>query len=153
MTTLNVLFQQPAKGALDKIGNTQTETVQIISTSTDSFTPGMPVQLANAAGKMITVSLAGPTDAIYGFVVYKTNKNTHAANDIIEIAPAGDNGVVYMEAGAAINRGFQVEYQVTDAKVITSAGTNKIIGTALDQATADGDLIRVKLNVNIINQV
>jgi hypothetical protein len=47
-----------------------------------------------------------------------------------------------MEASAAIARGADLEIVPTGNKVVTqSTGTS--IGRALDQAAADGDLIRV----------
>ncbi len=50
-----------------------------------------------------------------------------------------------MEAGAAISAGSNVEIVASVDKVITSAGTNTVIGIAMNKAIADGDLIEVKI--------
>lgn len=150
----NQFALQNVKGEIVKIGNQQTLPVVIASTETATITAAEAVKIVNTAGPSIPVeNLAAATDDIFGFVPFLSRQNEHVANDRLEIATMGSGVIMIMEAGAAIARGASVEYQITDKKVITSAGTNNIVGHCLDVAAADGDLVRVILDVQRDNQV
>lgn len=56
---------------------------------------------------------------------------------------AVDLGVIPVEAGAAITAGAEVQAG-TNGKVITKAA-GVAVGRAIDTATADGDIIRIKI--------
>ena len=71
-------------------------------------------------------------------------KATTKAGDIVEFAPCRSGAIVILEASGAIVNGAKV-YYAGGAKV-ASSGT-VAIGHAFDKATADGDLIRVMLDV------
>lgn len=105
---------------------------------------GQAVRIEDSAGALPKfISLAGATTEATGFAVRNLKDTGYVAGDRLEVAIFGS--VQYMEAGAAIARGAKVEFVPTGEKVITSAGTNPIVGWALDKAAADGDLIRVMI--------
>lgn len=107
--------------------------------------PGQAVKVANEAGGVPSVlPLASNTDVTNGFVVYNVKDISYAADSRLEVALFGT--VQYMTSGGAINRWANVEvvYNASGGgTVITSAGTNPIVGFAVDQATASGQIIRV----------
>ncbi len=62
------------------------------------------------------------------------------ANDIVPVAILGCfTGTVLLRAAGAINPGDQIAANST----ATAAGTDVIIGRALDKATANGDMINI----------
>lgn len=62
-----------------------------------------------------------------------------------ESCAVGVRGVSKVTAGAAITAGARVMSSAT-GKAITATATNNISGTALEAATADGDIISVLLD-------
>ena len=117
----------------------------VAAAESGTLVAGQTVIIDDVAGAQIPVEAAAATgNAIFGVIAYNIKKNEYVAGDQIKIAKSGD--IVYMEASAAIARGATVEAVITGAKVKTvDAGT--AIGTALDKAAADGDLVRVLLTV------
>ncbi|GLX85061.1 hypothetical protein tloyanaT_13130 [Thalassotalea loyana] len=55
-------------------------------------------------------------------------------------------GIVEVEAGAAINKGAAVTTNAQGKAVATSAGTDNVIGFALDASSVDGDVISIEIN-------
>lgn len=103
---------------------------------------GDAVTIEDSAGGVPKVLLATADNAdMFGFVTRNLKDQNRVAGEPLEVAIK--NTVMVMEAGAAIARGAKVEFDVSAKKVITSAGTNTIVGWAYDKAAADGDLIRV----------
>ena len=140
------------KGALAYTSVANAMTVRTNSgSSTDYFTPGMAVKLIDSTSKEIVVDEATGTDSVYGFVVYQAkNPNTVAKGEHVVIAKRDD--IMVMEAGAAIVVGAKVEI-AANQKVITSAGTNTIVGLCLEKAAADEDLIKVEILSPLFSQV
>lgn len=112
------------------------------STESATLTGGQALKMADASTKIPTfLKCTADDDDVFGFLVSNFKKGGPVANDAIEVALAGS--VMFMVAGAAIARNAKLEVDVSTDKVITNAGTNPVIGRALDKAAADGDLIRV----------
>lgn len=138
----NQFSQTPEVGFLDLKVQGTVISCQVSSSETVAITGGAALKIEDSAGGVIKVLRAtADTDAIFGFAIKNLKDVDRDANDPLEVAI--DGSVMYMTAGAAIARGAQVEADVSADKVITSAGTNTIVGWALDKAAADGDLIRV----------
>lgn len=121
------------------------------STAAASMVPGVAVKLVNLAGQTLpVVDVAAATEEIFGFLPYNLKTNTFVAGDIMAIASFGQE--MWMEASAAINGGASVEIVAAGSTVITSAGTNAIVGINM-LPVADGDLARVLIQTPKINQV
>lgn len=148
---LNQAFPALAKGQFASGTVVSQHSYQIDPASVATFGPASAVKFVDGTTPLPRVEKAAATDKIVGFIVYSTIKNVPVAGDIVNVAFT-DSEIV-MEAGAAIVRGAQLEIVATGDKVITSAGTNKIIGIALDKAAADGDLIRVRILAPLVAQV
>lgn len=130
------------QGQLDLQASQNVLTCQVSSSESTSIVAGQPVKLEDSAGGLPKVlALTGATSKTFGFVVRNLKDATREANETLEVAIAGS--IMYMTAGAAIARGAKLEVVYTTNKVITSAGTNPVVGYALDKAAADGDIIRV----------
>lgn len=146
----NQFGQAVVQGQLDLHSSNQGNVIscQVASTQATALVAGEAVKLADVAGGVPkVVSLAADTEAAFGFVVRNSKDIERVAGETLEIAFA--NTVMYMTAGAAIARGASVEYDVSKLEVITSAGTNPVIGYALDKAAASGDLIRVYIQTPV----
>lgn len=128
------------KGALYSGVNFQQVAATILSTSVNNFYGATPVKLVNTSNKVITVEKATLTDIVFGFIVFNTTKNLRVAKDVVDVALTG--AIMWMECGANINAGVAVETVATGDKIITSAGTNTVVGTALFSGV-NGDLIPV----------
>lgn len=114
------------------------------STETTQLVGGQPVKLSTTSTAVPKVlALTANTDKSFGFVLRNLKDISRGAGETLEVARYGT--VMYMTAGAAINAGAKIEVVYTTNKVITNAGTNPIVGIALDKAFADGDLIRVEI--------
>ena len=109
-----------------------------------ALTPGMVVKFVDVAGSEMVVDKAATTELADGVVVYNPKKNSYAAGYTLEVATRGT--YVYLESAAAIARGAYVEINVANNQILTAAGTNKILGKAVDKATAANQLIRVVID-------
>lgn len=145
--SLNALNIAPLQGLIDLMDNSS-----VISGIIDpafagtAIVPGQPVQLiVGSKGIPKFTALTANTQIADGFVAYSTKDGSFVASKALEVAISG--AVMYMTAGAAIAAGANIEIVYTTNKVITNAGTNPVVGTALDAASADGDLIRVKIKL------
>ena len=123
---------------------------RIISAQADStsgtLVPGKIVELIDSAGGAPKVKESNSnTDTHFGVVVYSNKDASFVAGDAVEIM---QRGCIIMRATAAIARGAQVKSVVaTTGGVATADSASKPIGWALDKAAADGDLIRVYLDL------
>lgn len=145
--SLNALNITPIQGFIDLMDNSS-----VISGIIDpafagtAIVPGQPIQMiTTSSGIPKFTALTANTQIADGFAAYSTKDGTFIAGKALEVAISG--AVMYMTAGGAIAAGANVEIVFTTNKVITSAGTNPIVGTALDAATADLDIIRVKIKL------
>ena len=84
---------------------------------------------------------AGLTSAYFGVVLTNPLCASYAVGDKMEIACLGV--IVMMTASTVISSGAYLQYDYSAGKVATRAGSNTIVGQAMDSATADGDLIRM----------
>ena len=87
------------------------------------------------------------TANIYGFILLSKKKQVYKKGDRVEIAAFRGN-CMYMTASAAIARGANVMVVIASNKVATATGAGKtIVGQAYDKATADGQVIRVMIDL------
>lgn len=123
---------------------------QVDAAQGTALVAGQAVKLATTSGGVPkVVGLAANTDQAFGFLTRNLKDQSDPAGAACEIAMFGS--VMWMTAGAAITRGAAVEVVYTTTKIITSAGTNPVVGFALDKASADGDLIRVYVQAPFSN--
>ncbi|MFZ1417466.1 MAG: capsid cement protein [Burkholderiaceae bacterium] len=109
------------------------KTKQILLTTTVKTTGAwQPNRLVSFAGKQ-----AENGEAVLGTSVYEADVGDQAAVDVI--------GIALVEAGAAIAAGVPIAAGL-QGLAIAQTGTAKIVGTAIDAATAAGEVIRIKLN-------
>lgn len=140
---INQFGQSPEVGDLDLLEVSSVLTCMVNPGSSSTIVPGQAVRLANVAkgGVPKVIPLTANTQATFGFMLRNLKDANRTDGQPLEIAISGS--FMYMTAGAAIVPGAKVEVVYTTNKVITAAGTNPLIGFAIDQATADGDIIRV----------
>jgi len=127
-----------------KIAGLNVQTVEFYSaTGTDTIAPGRFVKIASTTRGLVTKVAAGAalTDPYFGVVLRNVVKESFAVGDKMEIARSGCE--VFLTASAAITAGASLQYDHSTGKVATVSGTNTVIGRALENATADGQLIRV----------
>lgn len=96
---------------------------------------GQHLRVYITSGKL---ALAGITQRDIG----TTKEEAFADLDVIPVNLANKQGTVKMVAAAAITAGALV-YTAASGKVSVSAQTAYPIGTAMEAATADGDVIEV----------
>ena len=119
-------------------------------TSTDKIQAGAFVKLYTSSTSTTNpvVAAAAATDTPYGMVVYDAVKNVHGVGDFVALAETGDS--VFLVAGGAIAVGAKLQFNATTRKVDDSTtGGSAYIGIAETAASADGDLIQVKLDFNL----
>ena len=119
-------------------------------TSTDTIHAGAFVKLYGSSTSTVNpvVVAAAATDIPYGMVVYDALKDTNKVGDFVALAQSGDS--VFMVAGGAIAVGAKLQFNASTRKVDDSTtSTYAYIGVAETAASADGDLIQVKLNFNL----
>lgn len=116
---------------------------QVDSSSAGGLVPGQCVKIVNTAGGVPNVvECSAATDDVFGVILYNIKNATFGVGDAVEIAYA-NGAVVYMEASAAIVPYARVMPVISGSKVATATTGNRIIGFALDKTAADGDLVRV----------
>lgn len=119
-------------------------------TATDTVTAGNFVKLYTSSTSTVRpiVAACAVTDVPYGMVVYDALKNVHKVGDLVALAQTGDS--VFMVAAGAIAVGSKLQFNASTRKVDdTTTATNAFIGIAETAATADGDLIQVKLDFGL----
>ena len=128
----------PSFGGVDASVN-----CQVVSTEATALVPAQPVKLSDtASGTIVVTAITATTDKVFGFIPNNVKKDSYPALDMVKVATSGS--IMIMEASAAIARGATVEPVIAGQKVATKT-TGTSIGTALDKATASGDLIRVAI--------
>lgn len=145
--TQNQFSQIPVQGQLDLGRNYETIACQVDTTTGGSLVPGQAVKMYDSAGGVPkVVECAADTDDVFGFLNYDLKNATFGSGDPVEVSQFRGN-VMYMTASAAIARNAQVMIVVASKKVATATSGKRIIGRALDKATADGDVIRVEIDL------
>lgn len=143
----NQFSQSPVQGQLDLQFDPSTISCQIDSTSAGDLPAGQAVKIYDSAGGVPkVVEVAADTDDVFGFINYDIKSQSFSAGDKCEVS-MGRGNVMYMTASAAIARWAQVMVVVASDKVATATSGKRVIGRALDKASADGDLIRVWIDL------
>lgn len=139
---INQFALTPVQGQMDLEFAGSVISCQVDNDQATALIAGQAVKLSTDAGGVPKVlGLAANTDASFGFVARNLKDQNFPTLAAVEIAQF--NSCMWMTAGAAITRGASLEVVYTTNKVITNAGTNPVVGYALDTALANGDLIRV----------
>lgn len=145
---MNEFNMQVVKGLIDlRNGGGAPVSCQADATS-GTLVPGQAVKLvpSNNRGIPRVVACTVDTDDVFGFVVYDVKSSSFIAGDRLEVLPMR-NGVMYMEANAALPQGSEVALFITGQKVIVATSTDRIVGRAIDGASASGKLIRVQVDL------
>lgn len=145
----NQFAQTPVAGMLDLMYNPATISAIVNSASAFSggLVPSQAVKLADAAGAIPQViECALDSDDVFGFVNYNIKNASFDPGQALEISAFRDN-VMFMTASAAITPNAKVAIVVASNKIVTATTGMRIIGRALDKATADGDIIRVMIDL------
>lgn len=143
---MNQFAMTPVQGQIDlPVG--PVIAAEIDASSAGSLVPGTCVKIVDSAGGIPkVVEIAADTDAVFGVIAYDRQHPTFSDYDKCQLGVMR-NTVMYMTASAAIARGASVMPVVASTKVATATSNKRIIGYALDKAAADGDLIRVVLDL------
>ena len=150
----NQFDQGPILGDLDLVTNANpfVFTCRFVDASATTGTvlvPGEGVNLVDlgandSEGPPIVDERAANTDAIFGVKRYVTETNQSESGSRVQIASTG--AVIWMNAGAAIPRGSEVELVLATPGNVIVQSTGTTLGRALDKATAADQLIRVRIN-------
>jgi len=123
--------------------------VKVDDSEADPIVPGEALKFNAAEGDLpVVTAVTATTDTIVGFMPYDVARGTTGA-EAGQVAKSSGNGIIMiMEAAGAINRETDslLEYVPTGQKV-QPQNTGTAIGRPLDNAAADGDLIRVEIKV------
>jgi len=141
---INQFALQAIQGMVDlKVGPSNLIAVDIDSSSAGGLVPGQAVKIVNVAGGIPNVvECALNSDDVFGFIVYDIKNQTFSAGDKATVAFARGTAV-YMTASAAIVPNAKVAIVIASNKIVTATTGMMVVGRALDKASADGDLIRV----------
>lgn len=107
--------------------------------------PGDVVKLKDVAGSTIAVEkISATTDLPFGMVVYESAKgNVYHEKDMLTVA--SDYSIITCEVSGAVAVGQKVMAVIEGQKVAVATNPNYAIGTALDKATENGEIVRVLL--------
>lgn len=116
------------------------------ATPTATITAGEFVILASTVAPNVSKVSVGADSTLksYGVVLSNIQKDSWAVGDKLEVALL--NCIVMLEASAAITAGASLQYDVSTKKVATKTSSNTIVALALENAAADGSLIRCLIN-------
>jgi len=143
----NQFSQSPEQGMLDLRFNTNTMSGQIDVSSGGGLVPGQAVKMVDSVGGVPKfVECALDADDVFGFINYNIKNKVFNDYDAVEVSYFRGN-VMYMTASAAIARNAEVAVVIASKKVVTAVTGDRIVGRALDKATADGQLIRVVIDL------
>lgn len=139
----NSFAQSAQVGMIDLMTEPTTISVVVDSTQATALYPGMPVKMVDGTSKIPTViGCSADTDQVLGFINYNVKNRSFVAGDTMEISMNGN--VMYLYASAAIARGAQVcVTTAAQSSVGPLVSTARIVGWAVDKASAQGALIRV----------
>lgn len=136
------------KGRLDLQANLDSYAGFVDSTQATALKPGDPVAIVSTSTKLPHFVKATVGSVVMGFVKWTAKKAEYAAGDMVEVSYAND--VMYMEAHAATNAGVAVNIADLANVRIAAAGAGKsIIGYSMESASAQGDLIRVRITAPV----
>lgn len=143
----NQFSQIPIQGQLDLRFNPNTVAVEIDISSAGGLINGQAVKRVDSAnGIPLVVECAADSDDVFGFINFDIKTRTFEPGMKAEISAMRDN-VMYMTASAGIAANAEVAIVIASKKVVTAVAGMRIIGRAYDKALADGDLIRVIIDL------
>ena len=116
---------------------------------------GVGVQLTDLGaddteGAPIFDTRSEDNDTIFGVRIFTTKQGDVEAGVPIEVAFMG--AVVWMEAGAALDRGVEVSLDVSEPGQVQEIGDFARFGLTLDKASEAGDLIRVLITADGVTE-
>lgn len=125
--------------------NTESFSGVIDASVEGSVAPATPMVIVATSAKLPHFAPAtSDSDNLIGFLEWNVIRSGYVAGTPCQVSP--DTNVMYMEASAAINAGVNVAMANYSTVTIKTAGAgDKIIGYALESASAAGQLIRVKI--------
>lgn len=125
--------------------NTESFSGMIDSSVEGSVVPGTPMKIVATSAKLPHFApCTSDSDNIIGFLEWNVIRSAYVAGTPCQVSP--DTNVMYMEASGSINAGVNVAMDSYSNITVKAAGAgDKIIGYALESATAAGQLIRVKI--------
>jgi hypothetical protein len=143
----NQFALSPIVGMLDGRLNANTIPAQIDYSQSGNLSPGQAVKVVNSSGGVLKViACAANSDEVIGFINYDIKSQSFAPGQAVEISQEGN--IMYLQATGAIGRGVQVTLDISAVggvgALVASSG-KKLVGYAMDKASASGDLIRVRL--------
>lgn len=123
--------------------------VKVDDSEADAIVPGEALKFNSAEGDLpVVTAVTDTTDTIVGFMPYDVARGETGAKAGEVIKSSGNGIIMVMEAAAAINRETDsvLEY-VPSGQKVQPKNTGTAIGRPLGNASADGDLIRVEINI------
>lgn len=145
----NQFAQSPNKGDVDLNRQPNTMAARVYASEAVNLIPAQAVKRVDAGGPgtlPVVTAVTSDTDDICGFVNYNIKNADFAAGEALEIS-AFQGNIMFMEASAAIAANADVMCVVSGSKVALATTGKRVIGKAIDKATAAGDLIRVYINL------
>lgn len=130
-----------------KVSGVNVITCEFYSASaSDTIAAGEAVILSSTTNGLVTkvAKGTGATDLYIGVVLTNPLKESFAVGDRVEIALTST--IVMMTVSAAVTAGAKLQYAYDTGKVATATGSNTVIGLAMENATADAQIIRVFVN-------
>ena len=147
----NQFSQIPVQGQVDLAGfGGNVISARVDDAQSTALIPGQPVKLTTTSNGTTpsVIALAANTDQAFGFVTYSVKDASYPADARIELAMFGT--YMYMTASGTIAAGAAVEVVYTTNTVITSGGTNPVVGYAMEAAIS-GQLLRVYIQAPFSN--
>ena len=143
----NQFKQSGEKGLLDMKYNPMVMSVEIDQSSAGSLVAGQAVKMVDSAGGVPkVVECSSDADDVFGFIIYDIKSQKFSAYDKCEVA-FFKGSIMYMQSSAAIARYAEVAIVLAGQKIVTASTGKRIVGRALDKATAADQLVRVIVNL------
>lgn len=132
------------QGAMDLRRSNNVVSAIIDITSAGGLVPGQAVKIVaqgKAGGILPHVVEASDGDLIFGFLVFNLKDQVYNALMQVEVSTGFDD-VMYMTAAGALSPLTKLKPVIASKKVTACSPGDNISAYNLDQALADGDLIR-----------
>lgn len=138
---------QPILGQVDLNKQNNTVAVMVDTTQATALLAGQAVKVVDSLyGTPKVIACAANADQVFGFVQYNAKDQSLAAGVPCEVSCVGN--VMFLVSTGAIARLAQVQLDVSVvggvAQLVAASGA-RIVGYALDKATASGQFIRVSI--------
>lgn len=143
----NDFAQAALLGMIDMRFDYNTLAVQIDASEAGNLVAGQAVKIVDSAGGVPkVVACAANSDEVFGFINYDVKSKKFVAGDRAEVSQEGN--VMFLNATGAIARGVKVSLDLSSVGGVRSAAGNtgdRVVGWALDKASAGGVLVRIRL--------